>query len=108
MAGVDHQPFKVCVIHQGFQNLFPDSFVTPPAESTVYILPVSKRFRKIPPRCSGTQNPEYTVDKLPGISGIPSACPLFANRVWSDLLPCFVADIVSMLFSRHFSALLFL
>ena len=43
MAGVDYQPLKVCVIHQGFQNLFPDSLVTPPAESAMYVLPVSIR-----------------------------------------------------------------
>jgi len=56
----------------------------------------------------GLQNPEYTVDKLPGITGISSACPLFSNGVWPDFLPCSVADIVSMLFLSHFSALLLL
>ena len=92
------------IIHQGFQNLFSDSLVTPPAKPAAYILPVSIRFWQVPPRCPGTQNPEYTVDKLPGITGIPSSCPLFANRVWSDFLPRSVADIVSMLFLRHISA----
>ena len=102
MAGIDHQPFKVCVIHQGFQDPFPDSLVTPPAKPAVYILPVSIRFRQVTPRSSGAQNPEYTVDKLPGITGIPSLCPLFANSVWSDFLPRSVADIVPMLFHCYF------
>ena len=39
MTGVDHQPLKVSVVHQGLQNLFPDSLVTPPAEPAVYIFP---------------------------------------------------------------------
>ena len=104
MAGVDHQPLKICVIHQGFQNLFPDPLVTPPTETAVYILPVPICFRQIPPRRSSAQNPEYTVDKLPGISGIASSCPLFANGIWPDFLPRSVAYIVSMLFPRHFSA----
>ncbi len=108
MAGIDHQTFKVCVIHQGFQNLFSDSLVTPPAKPAVYILLVSIRFWQVPPRCPGTQNPEYTVDKLPGITGISSACPLFSNGVWPDFLPCSIAHIVSMLFHRLFSALLYL
>ena len=108
MAGVDHQPLKVGVIYQRFQNLFPDSLVTPPAEPAVYILPVSIRFRQVPPGCSGAQNPEYTVDKLPRISGIASARPFFAYCVWFDFLPRSVAYIMSMLFPRHFSALLLL
>ena len=108
MAGVDHQPLKICVIHQGFQNLFPDSLVTPPAEPAVDILPVSICFRQIPPRGSSAQNLEYTVDKLPGITCVTSTRPLFANGVWPDFLPCSVADIVSMLFLSHFSALLLL
>ena len=49
MTGVDHQPLKVGVIHQRFQNLFPDSLAAPPAEPAVYILPISIRFWKIPP-----------------------------------------------------------
>jgi hypothetical protein len=102
MAGVDHQPLKVCVIYQGLQNLFPDSLVTLPAEPAVYILPVSIRFQQVPPRLSGAQNPEYTIDKLLSITGIPSACPLFPNNVWPDFFPCSVADIVSMLFFCYF------
>ena len=93
MAGVDHQPLKVCVVHQGFQNFFPDPLVTPPAETAVYILPVPIRFRQVPPRRSGTQNPEYAVDKLPGITGIPSSRSLFAYGVWPDFLPSIVTKI---------------
>jgi hypothetical protein len=44
MTGVDHQPLKVGLIHQRFQNLFPDSLAAPPAEPAVYILPISIRF----------------------------------------------------------------
>ena len=53
------------------------------------------------------QYPEYTVDELPGITGIPSSRPLFSNGVRPDFLPRSVADIVSMLFLRHFFALLY-
>ena len=108
MTGVDYQPLKICVIYQGFQNLFPYPFVTPSAESAVYILPVSIRFRQVPPGRSGAQNPEYTVDKLPGITGIAASRPLFPYGVRLDFFPRSVADIMSMLFSCHFSALLYL
>ncbi len=91
IAGVDHQPLKVRGIHQGFQDPFPDSFITPPAEPAVYILPVSIRFWKVPPRRSRAQNPEYAVYKLRSIAGIASTGPLFANSVGPDFLPRFVA-----------------
>ena len=68
-------------IYTRFQNLFPDPLVTPPAEPAVYILPVSIRSRQVPPRRSGTQNPEYAVDKLPGIMSITSSCPFFTDGV---------------------------
>ena len=83
------------------QDPFPDPLVTPSAEPAVYILPVSLRFRPIPPGRSGAQNPEYSVDKLPGITDIPSLRPLFTNGIRPDFLPRSVADIVSMLFHRH-------
>ena len=104
MTGVDHQPLKVSVVHQGLQNLFPDSLVTPPAEPAVYIFPVSIRLRQVPPRCSSTQYPEYTVDKLPSIPGVASSCPFFTDGVRSDFLPRFVIDVMPLLFCCHFSA----
>lgn len=104
MTGVDHQPLKVSVVHQGLQNLFPDSLVTPPAEPAVYIFPVSIRLWQVPPRCSSTQYPEYTVDKLPSIPGVASSCPFFTDGVRSDFLPRFVIDVMPLLFCCHFSA----
>ena len=107
MTGVDHQPLKVCVIHQGFQNLFPDPLITPPAKPAVYILPVSIRLRQVPPRCSSTQYPEYTVDKLSGIPSIASSCPVFTDGVRTDFLPRFVIDVMTVLICCYFSALFF-
>ena len=116
MAGIDHQPFKVCVIHQGFQDPFPDSLVTPPAKPAVYLLPVSVRFWQVPPRCPGTKDPEYTVDKLPGITGISSACP-FSPMVYGlifshalSLISCRCCSIAvflpSFTFEDHYISLL--
>ena len=104
MTGVDHQPLKVSVVPQGLQNLLPDSLVTPPAEPAVYIFPVSIRLWQVPPRCSSTQYPEYTVDKLPSIPGVASSCPFFTDGVRSDFLPRFVIDVMPLLFCCHFSA----
>ena len=116
MAGIDHQPFKVCVIHQGFQNLFPDSLVTPPAKPAVYILPVSVRFWQVPPRCPGTKDPEYTVDKLPGSRAFPPRVP-FSPMVYGlifshalSLISCRCCSIAiflpSFTFEDHYITLL--
>ena len=63
-------------------------------------------FYQVSPRRSGAQNPECPVDKLPGVSGVPSSSSLFAYGGWPDFLPYAIAYIMSMLFPRHFSALL--
>ena len=104
MAGIDHQPLKVCVIHQGFQNPFLDPLVVPPAKPAVYILPVSIRFRQIPPGRSGAQNLEYPNDKLPGISGIAATRLLLTDGVRPDSLPRFIVYVMSLLFSCRFPA----
>ncbi|EOS63752.1 hypothetical protein C816_03526 [Oscillibacter sp. 1-3] len=87
-----------------FQNPFPNSLIPPSTKPSVYILPVFISFWQVPPRRSGAQNPEYSVDKLPGVSSIPSLCSLFAYSVWLDFLPTSIAYTVSPLFLSHFSA----
>ena len=72
---------------------------------SVYILPVSIRSWQILPWRPSTQNPEYTVDKLPGITDIPSTCSFFANGVRPDSLPRAATYIMPMQFSCHFPAL---
>ena len=94
MAGIHHQPLKVCVIHQRFQNPFPNSLIPPSTKPSVYILPVSIGFWQVPPRRSGAQNPEYSVDKLPGVSSIPASfpfSPIVYGSIFSQplsLIPC--------------------
>ena len=94
MAGIYHQPLKVCVIHQHFQNPFPNSLIPPSTKPSVYILPVSIGFWQVPPRRSGAQNPKYSVDKLPGVSSIPASfpfSPIVYGSIFSQplsLIPC--------------------
>lgn len=105
MAGVNHQPLKVSIVYQSFQDFFPDPLVTPTAKPTVYILPVPIRFRQVPPWRPCAQDPEYTVDELSSISGIASTRPIFTDGIWPDFFPRFVTYIVPVLFSCHFLTL---
>ena len=102
MAGIDHQPFKICIINQRLQNFLPYSLVAPPAKPAVYIFPVSVFWWQIPPGRSSPQNPEYAIDELPRIPGITAARPFFAYCVWPDFFPSSIAYIMPMLLSSHF------
>ena len=55
-------------------------------EPAVYILLVSIRFQQILPVRSSAKNPEYPIDKLPGIARIAAARPLFILHRWISLL----------------------
>jgi hypothetical protein len=41
ITGIDHQPLKVRIINYFFQQLFPDTPVSPTAEPAMGVLPVS-------------------------------------------------------------------
>lgn len=69
MAGVDHQPFKVRLVDQLLQQLFPDALVTPAAETTMGVFPVPVIWRKIPPRRAGAKNPENRIQKSTVVLG---------------------------------------
>lgn len=84
MAGIEHQPLKICIIDQPLQDLLPYFLVTLPARSAVYIFPVPVFWRQIPPRRSSPCNSKYAIDKLPGILGIITTYPFFAYRVRPD------------------------
>jgi hypothetical protein len=62
MAGVNHEPCKIRIIHQWLQKDFPDPAVTPTAKPAVRMLPLAIIRRQITPRSACPQNPEYGVD----------------------------------------------
>ena len=65
MAGVDHEPFKVRLVHQNFQQFFPDALIPPSAEPLIHTAPFPIARRQVSPQRSCAQNPKHTVDKLP-------------------------------------------
>jgi hypothetical protein len=79
MARVDHQPFKISLFYQGFQQALPSPLVPPSAKTPVRVLPAAVIWRQIPPWRTCTQNPEHRVDELPVIAGVASPCP-FATQ----------------------------
>jgi hypothetical protein len=45
MACIDHQPFKIGLIYQCFQQALPNAFVSPAAKATMRVLPVTVVWR---------------------------------------------------------------
>jgi len=72
MARVYHQPFKVRLINKDFKEFLPYSSVSPSAETSMRVLPVTIIWRQIAPRGTCSQNPENCVDKLAVVSGVSS------------------------------------
>ena len=60
---INDEPFKIWGDDERFEYLLPSASITPPAEPTVRIFPVSKIRRKIPPRRACSQYPEDGIDK---------------------------------------------
>lgn len=63
VAGVDHQPFKVRLIHELLQQPLPDALVAPAAKAAMRVLPVTIIGRQIAPRSAGAQNPKHCIDE---------------------------------------------
>jgi hypothetical protein len=63
MAGINHQPFKIRIIHQLLQKRCPNAAVTPAAKPAVRILPIAIVGRQIAPRGACPQNPKHGVDE---------------------------------------------
>ena len=76
VAGVNHEPFKVRIVNQLFQEFLPSALVAPAAETAMRIFPVAIVRRQVAPRRPGAQYPENSVEKPAIILGqtAPLAC----------------------------------
>ena len=101
MACVDHEPFIVGIIYKSLKYSFPNSFVPPPAETSVDVVPAAIFRRQITSWRSGPQYPEYGIDKLSIVAYIAAPCPLPARKERFQQAPYFIADIVSVVIFRH-------
>ena len=63
VSGVNHEPFKVWLNDERLKQALPNAFVSPPAEPTMGVLPVTIARREVSPRRACAQNPDHCVDK---------------------------------------------
>ena len=75
MACINHQPLKVRFRYQFLQQYLPNTLVTPAAETTMRVFPVSIVRRQVAPGGASAQNPENRIDKSAVVASVaaPSA-----------------------------------
>jgi hypothetical protein len=95
VAGVDHQPFKIGIDDQLFQQSLPEALVAPAAKATVGVFPVPVIGRQIPPGSAGAQNPKNGVEKKPVVFGSATPESLLTGQMGFEELPGFVVDVVA-------------
>ena len=69
MACINHQPLEIRLLDESFKELLPNFLVSPSAETTMGILPITIARRQVSPRCTGAQYPEYGIDKESVVTG---------------------------------------
>ena len=99
MTCIYHQPFKVRVAAQDFQQLLPNPFSAPTEKSLVYRTPFPVVGRQVTPRGSRAQ---HSIHKSPIILRYSAPLTALTGQVRCDDFPCFVADIVSVIGCFHF------
>jgi hypothetical protein len=101
VTGVNHQPFVIRLVHQAFQQSFPDTFVPPAAKTTMRVFPASIGRRQVSPGRACAQNPEYAIDELPIIPRLASPSPFPARKMRLQKRLDVIRNIVTMLRTRH-------
>ena len=96
VAGVDHEPFKIRLIDQLLQQLFPDTFIAPAAEAAVGVFPIAIVRRQVAPRRSGAQYPENTVEKTPIVLGDAAPLALLSRKTSGEQFPGMIAQVVTV------------
>ena len=83
VAGVNHQPLEIRVIHHGFQQPGPLAPVPPAAEAAMGVLPVPVVRGQVTPRRPSPQYPTHRVHKQSIVPGraTPFACSSRQQRL---------------------------
>jgi len=96
MGGVNHEPLEVRLVYHDFEQPLPDAFVSPPAKSTLGVIPTAKLGWQVAPRSTGTQNPDNGIDESAIILGDTTPISPFPRKMWGDNLPSAIGDVVTV------------
>jgi hypothetical protein len=97
MAGVNHEPLKVRIVNQLFEEFLPSPLVTPAAETAMRIFPVAIVRRQVAPRRSGAQYPEDAIKKSAIILRKTAPLTGLAWKMDRKQFPRVIAQIVTVI-----------
>ena len=111
VAGVNHQPLEVRFINDGIEKVFPHSAISPAAEATMGVFPVSQVWWQVPPEpapylirgCPSAQVPKHRVQEQPLVPGGPSFFPWTTRQVGLKKFPNLIRNVVASMPCRHIS-----
>ena len=95
VAGVDHEPFKIRVVNQNFQQSFPHTIVAPADKATMRIAPAAEIWRQVTPWRTCPHNPKDRIYKQAVILGNAAPTPFAPRQVWLKFFPNSIRNIVS-------------
>ena len=101
VTGIDHEPFKVGLIDQFFQQRLPDALVAPANEAAMGVAPSAIVRRQVPPRRAGAQDPKHRVNKLSIVLRPASPNPFPSRQMRFEEFPGSVVDVVAAVGERY-------
>jgi hypothetical protein len=107
MTGINHKPFIIRFIIQGFQQGFPQAFIAPTTKAPVGVLPATVVRWQISPGSACTHYPKDSVDKLSIVTGISTPRAFTSRQMWFKQCPNPVRYIVAAMRWLHKFYLLF-
>ena len=103
VAGIDHQPFHIWLVNELLKQSLPHAPITPPAESSMRVLPVAVAGGKITPRGAGAQNPEDGVYKAAIVLRDASPLAALSRKMLFKETPGGIRELVSSCAFSHCS-----
>lgn len=97
VAGVDHEPLKIRLVDQLFQEFFPSPLVAPATEAPMGVFPIAIVRRQVAPGCPGAQDPEDSVEKSAIVSGDTAPLPRLPGKMGGEQFPSMIAQIVTVI-----------
>ena len=101
VAGVDHQPLKIRLFDELFEQFLPDPFVPPANETAMGIAPMTQIQRQIPPGSSGAQDPEHGIDELAVVFGVASPGTRSSGQMRFKQVPGSLSNVMAAVDRLH-------
>jgi hypothetical protein len=95
MACINHQPFKIRLVNQQFQQAIPHTAIPPSNKPAMRIAPSAEVRGEVSPRSACAHNPKDSIDEISIILCYATPTSLSARQMRLDLCPGFVRNVMT-------------